>query len=49
LKFFQIVQPHLNYSNRYVLADSMDVFVLLVEGGCRPVEVPEKWMDKLGG
>ena len=47
IKFYRMVLPHLSHCLRYVLADSVDVFVLLIEGGCRPVEVPERWLDKL--
>ena len=47
VEFYRIIAPHLGTNMRYVLADSVDVFVLLVEGGCRPVEAPERWLDKL--
>jgi len=47
VKFFQIVQPNLNYYNRYVLADGVDVFMVLATGACRKIEVPGKWLDKL--
>lgn len=46
IDFFWKVRPHLGEHIRYVLADDRESFYMIVEGHCREVEIPEKWLDQ---